>query len=40
MARLFLTDDTATLARIDRAYGHYLSGGNLFMAGWSQENRG
>ncbi len=40
MARLFLTDDTATLARIDRAYEHYLSGGNLFMAGWSQENRG
>ncbi|KGE89342.1 MAG: ATP-binding protein [Phaeodactylibacter xiamenensis] len=40
MARLFLTDDTATLARIDRAYEHYLTGGNLFMAGWSQENRG
>lgn len=40
MARLFMTDNTATLDRIDRAYEHYLSGGNLFMAGWSQENRG
>lgn len=40
LAQLFLPNETATLDRIGRAYTHYLSNGNAFMAGWSQENRG